>query len=303
MGFSGQERALVILSAVLAILFRPVEVGASDSLAIGRLSKAAAPVEIPVNSPTALNFKSKAQILNLRKQAVNSMPILLKGNYAPSEVVFGHIEDNRPWWGMHGAFVWGAGKRSIEGDAEEARFLLNPFLLVGANSGSALIWKSGSISQADLNDPTFPFCWLPTSLRWYPAQSLVQVTYDITTFNRAIFERRPKLILPTVKINQFGLIAYNARDFGFNYIYLDINKSINILNSALVSDPVLISQMIHCGGSSQYPGGCNNMSPAIADIDRIAFTKLPARAKVALWKDKPINLQVPPDMTCFMDFR
>ena len=130
----------------------------------------------------------------------------------------------------------------------------------------------------------------------------MQVIYDITNFNREILNRRNKLILPTVKIDQFGLIAYNARDFGFNYIYLDCNKSMNIVNSVEVTEPVLISQMIHCGGSSQYPGGCNNMSPAIVNIDRIAFTKLPARAKVLLWKDEPANLETPPDMTCLIDF-
>jgi hypothetical protein len=299
MGLKVQKRLLIILSIAAALYSNLAE---ADTLKIGRAANNAGPIEVPLNKPTALNFKSKAEILSLRKRIVDSMPILLDGDYQPSESVFGHIEDNRPWWGMHGAFVWGAGNHSIEGDSEESRFLVNPFLLVGANSGSALIWKTEATSQADLKNPSFPFCWLPASLKWYPTQPLVQVTYDITGFNRQIADRRSKLILPTVKIDQFGLIAYNARDFGFNYIYLDCKKSINIVNSVQVEEPVLISQMIHCGGSSQYPGGCNNMSPAIADIDRIAFTALPARARVALWKEKPEDVNTPADMTCWIDF-
>ena len=163
-----RRRLSFILATAVALCANTAKADNFDNLSIGSKAKRAGPIEIPLNRPTALNFKSKAEILSLRRAAVSKMPILLRSGYQPSEVVFGQIEDGRSWWGMDGSFVWGAGNRSLEGDSEESRFLVNPFLLVGANSGSALIWQSNLISPSDLKNPNFPFCWLPASLRWYP---------------------------------------------------------------------------------------------------------------------------------------
>ena len=204
---------------------------------------------------------------------------------------------------MQGTFVWGAGQRSIEGAAEESRFLLNPFLLVGANSGTALIWDKDKIQESDLKDKSFPYCWLPESLKFYPSDSLVQVTYDVTAFNKELSNRKDKLTAPVEHTIKFGLIAYNARDFGFNYIYLDPLKSMNITPKRKTDRPTLIQQMIHCGNGCQYPGGCNNMSPAQPDIDEFDCSRLPARANIRLWKARPLSKDFTPDLTIFMDLR
>ncbi|PWT96672.1 MAG: hypothetical protein C5B53_09190 [Candidatus Melainabacteria bacterium] len=275
----------------------------SNSLATGEAEDAKGPVNIPINPPGDLNFKSKSEVLQLRSQAVNRHPSLLRQSYIPNLLVFGPIEDHRPWWGMQGTFIWGAGPRSIEGMAEESRFLLNPFLLVGANSGTALIWDKDKISESDLKDKSFPYCWLPESLRIFPSDSLVQVTYNISAFNKELSNRKDKLIVPVEDTIKFGLIAYNARDFGFNYIYLDPLKSMNITPKKSSQQPTLIKQMIHCGNSCQYPGGCNNMSPAQPDIDEFDCSQLPARANIRLWKWFPLSKDSNPDLTVFIDLR
>lgn len=204
---------------------------------------------------------------------------------------------------MQGTFIWGAGQRSIEGAAEESRFLLNPFLLVGANSGTALIWDKDKISASDLNDKAFPYCWLPQSLKFYPSEALVQEVYDISAFNKELTGRKEKMTVAVDDTLKFGLIAYNARDFGFNYIYLDPLKSMNITPANKTSNPTQIKQMIHCGNSCQYPGGCNNMSPAQPEIDVFICSKLPARANIKLWKSSPLSKDSPADLTIFMDLR
>ncbi len=295
-------RLVISLCALLFLVpLRGLAYG--NILAIGDRAIASEPIEVPINSLGDLNFKSRADILAWRTQNLYRSPGLLSGPYSPTPEIFDQIEDNRPWWGVQGAFVWGAGQRSIEGLAEESRFILNPLLLVGANPNCALIWNQDAITQEDLTDLSFPFCWLAKSLKWYPNQSLVQVSYDVTAFNKELEARKSKLTAAPSEVNRFGLIAYNARDFGFNYIYLDTKKSLNITADESNSDPVQIVQMIHCGGSCQYPGGCNNMSPAMPAIDYFRFSALPARAQICLWHNRPRNVDEKPDLTCLVDFR
>jgi hypothetical protein len=275
----------------------------SNQLAVGTPEDPAGPIDIALSPPGSLNFKSKAEILKIRSQAVSRFRNLLRKPYKPTMAIFDQIEDHRPWWGMQGTFIWGAGSRSIEGEAEESRFLLNPFLLVGANSGTALIWNKDKITEADLHDEAFPYCWLPESLHFYPVDSLVQATYNITSFNKELTKRKDKLTASVDGTMKFGLIAYNARDLGFNFIYLDPTKSMNITSKHKSNRPTLIIQMIHRGGSCQYPGGCNNMSPAQPEIDEFDCSKLPARAHISLWKDPPISKDSKPDLTYFIDLR
>ena len=296
-------RSLVFIFICLLILVYCAAVSGvnANSLVVGPDSNCPDVIDVPINKPSELNFKSKEEILKMRSQIVNLTPALLQQPYGPTAAIFDPIKDSRPWWGMQGTFIWGAGKRSIEGAAEESRFLLNPFLLIGANSGSALIWNTDKITSSDLNDQSFPYCWLPESLRWYANESLVQAKYDVASFNSALKARSTKLLLPTLQVLKFALIAYNARDFGYNYIFLDTSKSINVVAKIKSDNPVLIKQMIHCGKSCQYADGCNNMSPAQPEIDEFECTALPARANIMLWKEKPASKNTKADLTYYLD--
>ncbi len=294
----------MVLAIVLRLIPFDLPASASNTFSNQFQNQPDKRIVISINRPTNLNFLSKAQVLAKRKQIVQQESKLLSKEYLPDSDIFGHIEDNRPWWGMYGTYIWGTGQRSIEGPSEESRFLLNPFLLVGANPGTALIWKPNKITDNDLKDPNFPLCWLPNSLVWYPSQALAEVGYPVSNFNQELQHRRNQLRFnpDLVKLNLFGLIAYNAWDFGFHYIYLDTAKSINIVNLNNCTHPVLIKQLIHCGNSSKYPGGCNNMSPAMPEIDRFGFTALPARACVYLWHNQPLSISQKPDFTFYLDF-
>lgn len=272
---------------------------------LSKLNNSSEPVKIELNQPTELNFLSAQDILFKREKLVQQNRSLLVDTYKPSPYIFQNIEDHKPWWGMHGSFIWGTGTRSIEGPAEESRFILNPFLLVGVNSGTALIWQTDKINEDDLKSPDFPLCWSPSALIYFPNLSVAQVTYSVSNFNKQLKLHQDKLRFnpDRIKLNQFGLIAYNARDFGFQYMYVDIGKCINTVNINGSFKPVLIKQLIHCGHSSKYPGGCNNMSPAMPEIDRFAITGLPARACIHLWKNQPSSVVEKPDFTFYMDFR
>ncbi len=301
---SGRAIALPLLfcGALLFALFAHPSQANENKLLIGE--RAVVPgIDIPVQMPIELNFRSKADILELRKRYVELTPNLVAAPYQPSEAVFGAIEDGKPWWGLRGQGVWGPGPKSSEGPAEESRFIVNPFLLAGANPAVVEIWDEDKITEEDLQHADFPLCWEPTFIKWWPQQSLMQVEYPVTKFNQDLNTWRAKLKTEKI-IPAFGVAAYNAVDFNLNYIYVDTAKSIHIEN---INKPhegaVKIAQYIHCGGTCHVPGGCNNMSPEMKELDRIKYTALPARAWISLWRDKPSNVNVKPDMVVYIDLK
>jgi hypothetical protein len=165
------------------------------------------------------------------------------------------------------------------------------------------MWLPDQITADDLARPDFPFCWEPQAVRLFPRERLEEVVYDVSKFNRDLNQWREKLRKQAI-FPAFGIVAYNARDFDFNYIYWDPKQSINLENIDKVPEQAVpIQQMIHCGNTCKIPGGCNNMSPRMKSIDRIRYKALPARARVLLWHEKPSTILVKPDMVVYIDLK
>ena len=91
-----------------------------------------------------------------------------------------------------------------------------------------------------------------------------------------------------------SLSAYNARDFGFNFLAIDTNRSQNV--RTLIPSTTLAPNLhfIHRGGSCGYPGGCNNMSPYQDEIE-FSVKTLPAEVVVKLWRTRPAAPEVVAD--------
>jgi hypothetical protein len=277
----------------------------ASELAVGAKSKNADPanaVDIGIQSLASFNGLTKQQILNMRTNEVNRHPDLLFDRYQPNPAVFGQIEDEKPWWGTKGTCIYGSGERSIEGDAEESRFVLNPFLLVGLNPKSGELWDETKLNDGEADRPDFPFFWKPSIVRFWPSRQIVQVAYRVSEFNDRLKQLENRLKDKT-PVDEFSLVAYNARDFGYQYIYVPVAESENISNQNDPRNPVRIDQYIHCGGSSGYPGGCNNMSPEQLQIDRFKVLKLPATVKVLLWKSSTSSVKTKPDMTVLIELK
>lgn len=294
------------LSLVFALVFFSTSIMATGSraneLAIGKRAKGTSYTDISVNGPECINFKSKDEILRRRKQLVQSYPQLLAKPYHPNREVFGQIQSGKPWWGLIGGSVYGSGKKSILGPSEETRFLYNPYLLVGTLPWANEIWEAKLIRMELFKNPRFPFFWEASLIRIHPKSKTVQIVYEVSKFDNAI-EPLKKYMSDKEPIVQFGLSAYNARDFGYNYIFLSKESSKNIINKAKFSEPLKIRHYIHSGGSGGYPGGSNNMSPAQSEIDHLEFTELPARVCLLLWKNKPARATIEPDLTVFLELR
>lgn len=289
------------LTLILSIL-RPPKVYANE-LALSQDSKSPGTIAIPITDPRDLNFKARSEILGERSRIVQSFP-LLKGTYQPSEEVFGHLENKKPWWGYYGMYVYRQGRRSIEGPAKESRFILNPYLLVGADATNVGVVDVSTVTPDVLKKPGFPFVWPAKNLKWSPKESSAAVTYDVTAYEKSLKTFSKYVVNNNPHITKFSLIAYNARDFGFNYIYPDTAKGRNVQNRFKEKAPILIKQYIKVGTSCGYPGGCNNMSPLMPELDYMELKGgLPAVLPIKLWKQKPRSVDEKPDFTYTINFQ
>lgn len=275
---------------------------AENSLAVGSSAKTPGPLAVPLNGPAEFNWKKREDILNMRRAAIARSPQLLSRPYQPTEEIFEQVEDGKPWWGFAGECVYGKGMASIKGFAEESRFVLNPFMLVACNPATLGIWNSSKLNPDQMNDPRFPFYWMPESLVYKPREQTAELTYNISNYLRAV-SAQPALATDASQLRKFSLVAYNARDMGYSFIYLDTKRSKDVENDNHPHDATFIQQFIHCGGTCGYPGGCNNMSPFIAEIDRCRLNKLPASAVVYLWKERPASVESKPDFTYYITFK
>ena len=279
---------LNILWVIAAILFVrifwvPGRFG-SNQLLIGPSAQTPGTYSIPIHPMEELDFKTKDEIYELRKKYVLGRPQLAKKNYRPSHAVFGQIESGRPWWGIHGIYFYGPGERSILGLSEETRFLSNPFLLVGL---SELRAYPTSLSP----DDSAAYYPKPLELRWRAGDFLATVRYDVSSHFNFLLQHG----YHHAGERQLELAAYNARDFGFNYLYVDPLKSKNIAWLNQDSEAVHLRQFLHRGGSCRYPGGCNNASPRSPELG-VRVGGPPAQAYVKLWKDKPKDVEGIADM-------
>jgi hypothetical protein len=303
-GESGHTRVLtILLIAVIALglwfwKFFPIEQATSsqnnelkkpkqmpkphvNNLATGQIAHDEV-VDVKIEPLMDLDFKSKAEILGLRTEAIHKYPQLLQGTYQPSNEIFGRIEDGAPWWGTLGVCYYGKGDKSIEGLSEQSLSILNPYLLVVPQV--TMVWDPAVISVNDAGNDVHPCYCHARSLRWYPKESLAEVTYDAACVS-----------------NSWGgmieLIAYNAKDFGLNYIYVSYKDSSNISKDNEPAVAYNNPQFLHRGGSCGYPGGCNNVSPQTPPIDQIRMQGYPAKIVIRLWQADPKAVEQPPDMT------
>jgi hypothetical protein len=228
-------------------------------------------MELALNPMMDFDYMTRSTIYSLRQKKVYQYPMLLTGKYTVSNVVFGQIQDKKAWWGIMGLSYYGPGKQSIAGVSEEARFILNPFLLVALGEVNAFV-VTGKPKPATGIYPK------PIKLEWNLDGAFAEVTYNVKEY-----WMRAKRYYDEKYLYDFELVAYNARDFGFNYLSVLPEKSKNVIYKPGV---VPIQQFIHCGGSCGYQGGCNNHSPHQPMLE-IKVQRLPAKLHLNLWRNKP----------------
>jgi len=270
--------------------FRPNQ----NSLLVGKDAAKKEIVSIPLQGPIELDGLTVVEITRLRHRYVNDFRDLVKGDYGLWHNTFGAIEDKKPWWGIEGQFCYGyGGEKSIAGPSEESRFLINPFLLLGLLEGKAYI---------SMEKTCFPVYPQPVSLQWNAKDSLAVVTYDMKRFFRE--KARHPARSSDDHENVLSINDYNARDFGFNYIYCSPQESKGIApvrQPSFLQTIVPLRSLIHLGQSCGYPGGCNNASPYQPDL-YFSILEVPGQIHCTLWKSKPNHVEEPGDFTFIIKF-
>jgi hypothetical protein len=246
-------------------------------------------ISIPLRPPAEFDFKTKQEIYAIRRERVLQYQQFAPADYRPSEKVFGQIQDNRPWWGLLGLSYYGPGQNSIEGASEESRFIINPYILVGLEHNEAYTQQNTSL-------PVVPIYPEPVFLYWNISGRTGRIAYNVGSFWNIYRKYNPNMNLG----QEFSLVTYNAQDFGYNYIGVVTDELINVNVSIPLESVIELMQLIHCGGSCGYSGGCNNMSPHQTAMD-IYVTALPAHICLKLWKVKPSASNDKPDMTFAID--
>ena len=256
--------SLILCSAALLNFIFPMKNNADD-------------VEnITINQPIELSYKTKEEIYNIRKSYVEQS-IFANPNYNPSEEVFGGIESGKPWVSTDLCYDdvedWHV---RTAGPSNHSRSLINPSLPLMIDYPYA----AADVPEEQYLCTQLPKILVPLSAKYSKADKEVEITY--------------KTLIQT-NGGAYEINGVNAKDFGYNYIYLDKSKStynINFIVNDNVSTSVKdINNFIHLGTSCRVEGGCNNLSPERRDLK---FTPSTVAAGVSnpslyikLWKTMP----------------
>lgn len=239
---------------------------------------------IKVNPVSDYDYLSKQQIYDIRKNYVKNS-LFAGENYEPDNAVFGAIADNKPWWGTiscNQLNYKGDYHERIEGPSKVSAQMNNPDALVGL-SLPFLPWQD-SYNQEFCNGNYSKF--LPVSIQYSKKDNLIVAKYKIT---KKFLKFRARVNGKNTRY-PIQLSGLNARDFGYNYVYIYDLKNINMFGSLNAADDVQIfSDYIHLGGSCKYKDGCNNISPMQYD-KMFTVSALPAEINLKLWKNKPFNM-------------
>lgn len=303
---------LLALAVALFLALAPWRAAGEEQPGEQGQKNGASPARIAValNDPIELDFQKKATVYKWRKFYAGRYPqilkALVKGSYEPSEAVFGQVEDDRPWWGLVGQMFYGPGEKSIEGRSEESRFFANPYMLVGMTSVFPTFFNIPDKSR------TIELYLKPVDLYWSADFSYAWVTYDWSAYVVAVRKavRRYDGEGSSINLDDYarslGLVAYNARDFGFEFLAVDTKRTRSFRPDNGGDKVIRIPQFIHKGGSCGYPGGGNNMSPRCPDLDdnRLeSVKKLPAYVYLKLWSAQPDSAAKAPDMWYIIEIR
>ena len=262
-----------------------------NELDIGFHSKAPESVLIETNGLSNYNGKTKDQLYDMRTKAANAHANLLKTpTYAPTPSVF-QIDDKANWWSLKGYLFKEAADKN-EGPSRESASFGNPYILVVPE------WFADPVNPSNARFPkrsafanVFPTYLLPASIKFYPKEQREEIVYNIMPHYNMV-KSMMNGNWPLTNLG-FNLNAYNAKDFGFNYIYIDASKSKNMQKYSADIKPISqnIAQNKSCGPS------CNDLVGTPDDLIGIKLKDVPAQCHILLWKEKPSSYVRPADMT------
>lgn len=243
---------------------------------------------LTVNPLVCFSGKTKEQIYNIRKKAVANS-IFANSNYQPSPSVFGGITSGKPWINANPCTEAGTRHQGTREISEEARFIMNPNMLVAIeypfhfSHYKSLDWCHDPVNQM-----------IPEKIQYSKSKKEIIVTYNRLPF-----------MAPIGKPYFYIFNGVNARDLGYNFAYVDNSKSTYkpyFTSQTNIGNTVIEFQnFIHVGSSCGIEGGCNNGSPRQYYLEfQDNFKEYKYRNReiyIKLWKNRPISPKSPADIT------
>jgi len=236
---------------------------------------------IPVRPMVALSGASREEVFNLRKEAVAKSPFAQE-NYRPLDATFGQIVSGKPWYAI--TLCRGNDHAETNGLSEETRFINNPTALVAIVPSVMFFTEKDWCVKENYN------------------AIMQQITYDGE--NREITVTYLDLPLEVKNRAPYNLNGLNARDLGYPYVYVDMERSTYKLSfretNNASTDVYKFRDFLHVGPSCDVPGGCNNGSPRQPEVefDKDPKTsRMPREIYLKLWKERPASPQDEPDLT------
>lgn len=261
-----------------------------NALDVGFHTKAPESVSITLNGLMNYNGKSAEELYALRSRTVAKYSELVPGTYKPSSSVF-TIDGKNPWWGIRGYMFRGRNISSTDGMSRESVFFGNPLVLVCPEFyGTNMHWSPQRFPKDEDFVNVFPTYLQPQSVKIFPKEQREEVVYDVMHYYNDV-----KAMMdgnwPISEI-AFDIFAYNARDFGYNYLYIEPNKSSNI--SKMPPDVIAIEQVLGTKTRDSCAPSCNDIITPDALIG-YKLKNLPAKCHILLWKSKPASHVTPED--------
>ena len=221
--------------------------------------------EFKVNAPVDFDYKTKAEIYEIRKKFV-SQSLFKNPSYKPSESIFGQIADGKPWIPLKFLYY---SRNAQNGISEESRFINNPSALVMLDVPFSPV-NAGNYWGEDMY-------LLPKSISYYKKENTIKVAYSLKKF---FDEMYPQLRNDFVCF----LNGLNARDFGYPWIFAYESENVTFRPASVKENAGRIREFIHLGMSTGVPR--NNGSPRQQELE-FRIDGFPAYVKIKLWKKQP----------------
>lgn len=244
---------------------------------------------IEVNNMSELDGYSKEEVYSLRKHYVYRS-MFKSYDYEPKEEVFGGIQDGKYWYGTENLICYDKNKDPIlraEGNSYVSRLINNPSMLIGLDLPYVWNTKEPEKYKVCRNKQML---FIPSEISYSKDYNMITAKFKINK-NVLANDRR------------YMLNGLNARDLGFQYGYVYNTRNIRFEaeNTAVDREIYSFPDYIGVGYSCGIKGGCNNLCPMQENM-MFYFNASPAVIDFKLWKERPANRFLKPDIYYRMIF-
>ena len=285
---------IILILFVLSItVLQPVVFRNHDRQIADMTEAPADNVLIPVNELSELDGAYKRDVYSIRRRYVEKSMFNNPG-YQPSDVVFGGIQDGKPWYGTENFICYDSTKDAYlraAGNSYVSRLINNPSFLIGLDL--PYVWDSAKFGGKEYKICSNPrMLFIPKKITYSKSLNLITAELDVDSM----------VIHDDLK---YMLNGTNARDLGYKYGYVYNYTNIRFADPEHNASRNLYEfrDYLAVGSSCGIQGGCNNLCPMqeelmfyFGDERWHEFNGSKAIIDFKLWKERPQSVFFRPDM-------